>query len=286
MIPLVMIPQMALGGAMFSFDKLNRAIGSVEGVPPVCEIMATRWVYEGLMVRQYKDNKFQKDFYEIERQAYMADFKNVYYIPELKDRIDYCLSAYNTNNDSIKEEVSERLALLKNEIYKETVRVPEVPFEYVDYLTLEKFDSEVGLATSEYLNELEQFYNQSFTNANDRKERIINYLDSKHPGYYIAKRQAYHNEAVTDIVRKIYEKNKIIAYKDRLIQQTDPIYEMPWIDNPFDFRAQFYSPVKHFAGRNIDTFWFNMWMVWVMTIGAYVALYYDWLKRFMDLFQK
>jgi hypothetical protein len=161
-----------------------------------------------------------------------------------------------------------------------------VPFEYVDYLTLEKFDSEVGLATSEYLNELEQFYNQSFTNANDRKERIINYLDSKHPGYYIAKRQAYHNEAVTDIVRKIYEKNKIIAYKDRLIQQTDPIYEMPWIDNPFDFRAQFYSPVKHFAGRNIDTFWFNMWMVWVMTIGAYVALYYDWLKRFMDLFQK
>ncbi|PKP09988.1 MAG: ABC transporter [Bacteroidetes bacterium HGW-Bacteroidetes-4] len=286
MIPLVMIPQMALGGAMFSFDKLNRAIGSVEGVPPVCELMATRWVYEGLMVRQYKDNKFQKDFYEIERQAYMADFKNVYYIPELKDRIDYCLSAYNTNNDSIKEEVSERLALLKNEIYKETARVPEVPFEYVDYLTLEKFNNEVGLATSEYLNELEQFYNQSFTNANDRKERIINYLDSKHPGYYIAKRQAYHNEAVTDIVRKIYEKNKIIAYKDRLIQQTDPIYEMPWIDNPFDFRAQFYSPVKHFAGRNIDTFWFNMWMVWVMTIGAYVALYYDWLKRFMDLFQK
>lgn len=286
MIPLVMIPQMALGGAMFSFDKLNRAIGSVEGVPPVCELMATRWVYEGLMVRQYKDNKFQKDFYEIERQAYMADFKNVYYLPELKDRIDYALSAYNTDNDSIKEEVSERLALLKNEIYKETVRVPEVPFEYVDYLTLEKFNEEIGTATSEYLNQLELFYNQSFTNANDRKERIINYLDNKHPGYYIAKRQAYHNEAVTDIVRKIYEKNKIIAYKDRLIQQTDPIYEMPWINHPFDFRAQFYSPVKHFAGRNMDTFWFNMWMVWFMTIGAYVALYYDWLKRFMDLFQK
>lgn len=286
MIPLVMIPQMALGGAMFSFDKLNRAIGSVEGVPPVCEFMATRWVYEGLMVRQYKDNKFEKDFYAIEKQMYMADFKNVYYIPELEERINYCIWEANTTNDSIKEEIAERLALLKNEIHKETVRVPQVKFSLLDELTPENFNQEVGYRTADYLKKLEMHYAQSFTAANDKKQKIINYLDTKYPGLYLERRQAYHNEAATDIVRKIYEKNKIIAYKDRLIQQTDPIYESPWIDNPFDFRAQFYSPTKHFAGKDMDTFWFNMWMVWFMTIVSYVALYYDWLKKFMDLFQK
>ncbi|MBI9067240.1 MAG: ATP-binding cassette domain-containing protein [Salinivirgaceae bacterium] len=286
MIPLMMIPQMALGGAMFSFDKLNRAVGSVEGVPPVCEFMATRWVYEGLMVRQFKDNKFEKDYFGIEQQIYMSDFKNVYYIPELKERIDFCISAITTENDSIREIISKKLALLKNELHKETVRVPEVKFEYVNDLNIDNFTPDIGKYTSEYVNKLEMYYIDVASNANYKKERIIEYLDNKEPGYYNARRQEYHNEATHDIVRKIYEKNKILAYKDRLIQQVDPIYEIPWVKHPFNFRAHFYSPIKHFAGKNMDTFWFNMWVVWFMTIVGYFALYYDWLKKFIDLFQK
>jgi len=50
MIPLILIPQMILGGAMFSFDKLNRTIGTVEKVPLVAEFMASKWAYEALMV--------------------------------------------------------------------------------------------------------------------------------------------------------------------------------------------------------------------------------------------
>lgn len=286
MIPLVMIPQMALGGAMFSFDKLNRAVGSIEGVPPVCEFMATRWVYEGLMVRQFKDNEFEKDFYEIEKQMYTADFKNVYYLPELEERIDYCISAISTDNDSIKEIVAEKLALLKNELNKESHRVTELSFDNIGDLTLEKFTPEIGYNTAEYISKLGMYYANVYTFQNGKKQKIINYLDEKYPGVYNQRRQRYHNEAGSDIVRKIYEKNKIVAYKDRLIQQTEPIYESPWVEHAFDFRAQFYSPTKHFAGRDMDTFWFNMWMVWVMSIVGYIALYFDWLKKFMDLFQK
>ncbi len=286
MIPLVMIPQMALGGAMFSFDKLNRAVGSVEGVPPVCEFMATRWVYEGLMVRQFKDNKFEKDYFDVEQKMSIADFKNVYYLPELNDRIDYCIRAINTDNDSIKHKISQKLALLRNELGKELVRVPRMKYEHINDLTLENFTPEVGVATSEYVQKLEIFYATIFSEANKKKEKTIAYLDKNYPGVYLAKRQAYHNEAASDIVKKIYEKNKILAYKDRLIQQVDPIYEIPWVKHAFNFRAQFYSPTKHFAGKNIDTFWFNMWVVWVMTIGGFIALYFDWLKKILDLFQK
>jgi ABC-type multidrug transport system ATPase subunit len=286
MIPLVMIPQMALGGAMFSFDKLNRAVGSIEGVPPVCEFMATRWVYEGLMVRQFKDNKFEKDFYEVEKKMYTADFKNVYYLPELEERIDYCINTINTDNDSVRAIVVEYLGLLKNELYKESIRVPEVAFDNIEELTIDKFTPEIGYYTAEYIKNLGAYYTQVFSYNNEKKEKIINYLNENYPGVYNQRRQAYHNEAAADIVRKIYEKNKIIAYKDRLIQQTEPIYETPWIEHAFDFRAQFYSPIKHFAGRDLDTFWFNMWVVWLMSILSYVALYYDWLKKFIDLFQK
>lgn len=286
MIPLVMIPQMALGGAMFSFDKLNRAIGSVEGVPPVCELMATRWVYEGLMVRQFKDNEFEKDFFELEQKMAIADFKSVYYLPEITDRIDYCLQNYQTKNDSVKEIVDEKLKLIKNELYKETIRVPRMKFAELDKININDFNEKVGKITLQYVKKLNAYYGIIFSEASKKKEKIIGYLDKNYPGVYLAKRQSYHNEAVSDIVKKIYEKNKIIAYKDRLIQQVDPIFEVPWVKHSFDFRAHFYSPTKHFAGKDIDTFWFNIWVVWVMTLVGYIALYYDWLKKFIDLFQK
>ena len=285
MIPLVMIPQMALGGAMFSFDKLNRAVGSVEGVPPVCEFMATRWVYEGLMVHQYKDNKFEKHFYDLERKMYNADFKTVYYLPELKDRAEYCTEKIENADDSVKNIIVEKLALLKNELHKESVRT-DIKFKELVNLDINKFTKETGYSVLDYIETLETHYNTIYGTMNSKKEKIINYLDKNKPGEYNKNRQKYHNESVSDIVRKIYEKNKIIAYKDRLIQQTEPIYETPWIKHPFDFRAQFYSPTKHFAGKDIDTFWFNMWVVWLMTILSYITLYYDILKKIVDVFQK
>ena len=61
-IPLVMIPMMVLSGAMFSFDKLNRKITTIDKVPLVAELMPTKWSYEALMVHQFKDNDLRKEF--------------------------------------------------------------------------------------------------------------------------------------------------------------------------------------------------------------------------------
>ena len=58
LIPLVMIPMMVLSGAMFSFEKLNRSISSVNKVPLIADLMPTKWSYEALMVKQFKDNRF------------------------------------------------------------------------------------------------------------------------------------------------------------------------------------------------------------------------------------
>ena len=286
MIPLVMIPQMALGGAMFSFDKLNRAIGSIEGVPPVCEFIATRWVYEGLMVRQFKDNEFEKKFYEIDQKISEGDFKSTHYLPELIERVDYCsstkLQELETQEDI--EDYKWKLALLKNELSKEMKRVPDIEFEFIDYLTVDNFTPEIGLNTKEYIQKLNSYYVDQFSDANNRKNTIINYWEDRNKGSYNRLRQAYQNEAVDDIVKNIYEKTNVKSYRDHLIQMKDPIYEMPWVNNIFDYRAQFYSPKKYFLGHEFDTFWFNMWVVWLMTAFCYVALYYDWLKRAMDFF--
>ena len=89
-IPLLMIPMMVLSGAMFSFDKLNRSVGSFDRVPLIAEFMPTKWGYEALVVLQFKDNEFQKHFYQIEKGERNANYKLVYYIPELEKRLQYC----------------------------------------------------------------------------------------------------------------------------------------------------------------------------------------------------
>jgi len=288
MIPLVMIPQMALGGAMFSFNKLNRAIGSVNGVPPICEFIATRWVYEGMIVRQYKDNKFERYFYEYERQVSVGDFKTTFYLPELSERVDRCAFACGSvMTDADANTYKWELATLKNELGKEKTRVPDsllnYSFEYLEDLTVEKFTPEVGAYTREYIELLKQYYKKMADDATLRIETIKNYWESKSPGQFQRLRQAYLNEAIQEIVLNKIEANKVLSYKDRLIQQVDPIYETPWVNNIFDYRAQFFSPTKYFLGHEFDTFWFNMWVVWLMTIAFYFVLYYDGLKKLMNV---
>ena len=100
------------------------------------------------------------------------------------------------------------------------------------------------------------------------------------------KRNAYHNESVEDQVKKIFEKNKIIQYNDELVQQVDPIYRDPDIDGFFNFRSHFFAPRKYFAGTYHDTFWFNLIFIWVMTLFLYITLYYELLKKLLDLPEK
>ncbi len=49
----------------------------------------------------------------------------------------------------------------------------------------------------------------------------------------------YHNEGVSDIVRKVYEKNKILEYDHQLVQHYDPIYYDPFVGNIFTLTDPF-----------------------------------------------
>jgi len=284
LIPLLMIPQMILGGAMFSFDKLNRDISSIEKVPFIAEVMVTKWAYEGLMVHQFKDNEFEKYFFDIEKVESKADFKQVYYLPELNDRLDILIEDFA--NQQVNKETLSNLRLLYNEFSKQHVQTPDITFQYMGYLHPDSFDVTIGLSAQEYLQELDQYYGEIFQEANSKRERLISYMLSKNAQLYRAKRDVYHNERVSEIVKKIFEKNKIVESDHELYQQVDPIYQDPLVSGFFDFRSHFYAPRKHFMGGFFDTFWFNVLIIWVLSLLLYVTLYYDALKKLLELGDK
>ena len=279
-IPLLMIPQMVLGGAMFTFDKLNKDFTSVDKVPFVAEFMPSRYVYEGLMVHQFKHNNFKRILFDTEMAESKADFKQVYYIPELSSILDRCYAALL--NQEANGQFAADLDLLRHETGKEMKRQPSIAFESHDKLVAGQFDQACYDATKVYLAQLTEIYAQSFSVANQRRETLVNHFMSTNPQQFNQIKDAYFNESISDITRKVFEKNKMLRDGDKLIQVIDPIYQMPEPDGLFSFRTHFFAPMKYFAGRYWETLWFNITMVWILTVGLYVVLYYDVLRKIFE----
>jgi hypothetical protein len=286
LIPLLMIPMMILSGAMFSFDKLNRQVSRVDKVPVIAEFMVTKWSYEALMVHQFKDNKFKKNkLYDLEKEESLSDFKKVYWLPELTERLERINN--ELNNAGIISMSSGDLEVISNEIAKESVINTEIaPFDPIADLNPAKFTVETSAKISEYLKALDIYYGKRFERVSKQKENYFNYYLDSDPDAWDLLRDNYHNEGISDIVRKVYEKNKILEYDHRLVQHYDPIYQEPYIQSIFTLRTHFYSPKKPILGKTFDTFWYNMVFIWLLTGLFYAALYFEWLKKLINFSER
>lgn len=281
MIPLLMIPQMVLGGAMFTFDKLNKDITSVDKVPLLAEFIPARYAYEGLIVHQFKHNMFNRVFFDIEMQRSSTNFKVVYYLPKLQEVLDNVKSLHASGKTDDKAYMND-LALLQNELGKEERRQPSIVFGSLDKLTVDGFDNSVYERTSEYITQLNEMYVDLNNEANAKKDRITDHLLDTQRDTYNFLNDAYYNETVADVVCKTFDKNKILRDGDKLIQVIEPIYLKPEPEGILTFRSQFFAPCKYFMGTYWDTLWFNIVCVWIITIFLYAVLYYDLSHRCFD----
>jgi len=300
LIPLLMIPMMILSGAMFSFDKLNYRVGRVDKVPFVAEFMVTKWGYEALMVHQFKDNRYTKKFYELEKMASIADFKKVYYLPEMRERLSRVdkelrdINDIDITNDDLKlliNEIQKENKLMKlieeDFISKEKEDVKEllapVYYKEIDDLKSGTFSAGQSRRIYEYLDKLQSFYSNLFQLFDRRRQNIITYYKENKPDWYQERYDTYFNEGISDILKKVYEKNKILEFRNQLVQHIDPIYQYPIPDHILSFRTHFFAPTKHFLNRYFDTYWFNMTVIWILTVLFYVFLYFDVFKRLLNI---
>ena len=291
-IPLLIIPMMVLSGAMFSFDKLNRTIGSVEKVPLIAELMPTRWTYEALMVSQFKDNRYSTQEYNREGDTYyilqkkisMADFNKVHRIPELMRALETSVDEYkgiSANNTGPGESYS-KLPLLKNELRRmeEIYNIPG--FKYIEHLIPSAFNP--GIADSLYihLKKLDEIFSIASNSASDIKDRFYNLNQAS----LNQLRNDYYNFKLEEIVTKYYERKKILFHNNTIVQNIDPIYLDPYKRWFLGFRTHFYAPAKYIFGIRADTFAFNIILVLLSTVVLYLTLYYELLAKAVRFFEK
>jgi len=175
--------------------------------------------------------------------------------------------------------------LLREEIRIELKYLPAGTFPEVEKLEIGKFDSAVYDSTGNFLRKLSTFYQRRISRASNEREalkasRTVTDEDLRE---FELMRERYVNNFVSDMVKNSVDPTRIVEWNGQLIQKLYPIY----IDdtrptNPLDFRAPFYSPVKYFFGRYWDTLYFNVSVIWLMTILFYITLYFDVLKRIVN----
>jgi hypothetical protein len=285
LIPVLLIPQLILSGVVVKFDKLNPSIGNTATVPLVGDLMTSRWAFEALMVTQFKDNPFERQFYEWDQAMATSDYKKVYYLPELESRLAYVQQNIRSADSLTDQTVDKNLVLLQTEIRKELAAIgKEDKFKPVDQLTRMGYDSALHREVTKFIATLKRYYLLKYERAEKEKQGYITRLTATPAGEkaYERDRLAYQNEAINELVRNTVELNRVIEKDGELVQKIFPIYKTPEPDHWVDFKAQFYMPAKHFLGSNISTLLFNLLVIWAMTWLLAVALYFEWLRKVID----
>jgi len=277
-IPLLIIPQMILSGAIFNFDKLNEYIGSKEKVPISADLMASRWAFEALAVNQFKNNKFEILLYDYDKIENLADLKQVYIIPELQKRAQKI--ERNLKQHKEVSQVASDIIVLNNELEKETAINPSFPFK--DKLTKDNISLGKIKNAKKYLSDLSLYYTKIFNQVNSKKDRLIYMIesDSIKAAEFKERKELYYNKSLADLVENKNVAQPVIEYKNHLVSQIMPIYRDPEnTKNIFNYRAHFFAPRKHFMGNLYPTFSFNIIAIWIMSIALYIMLYFSLFRK-------
>jgi len=289
LIPILIIPQLLLSGVVIPFDKFNPKVGSPKGIPIMGELMASRWAFEAFMVTQFKDNPFERQFYALDQKEALAKYKKIYYLPALESELSVVINNRKRWRDkSDSNPVKQSLDLLHSELQHELSKVGEDRFPYLDKLQIGKFDSVVYNKTDTLLHVLRNYYNIREQNAINKRDTMIKEMTDtpEKLNLFNSNRMKYQNENVRDMVEGKNEQIRIVKWKGELIQKHAPIYfddHRP--ANALDFTANFYVPVKYFAGQKFDTFYFNIAMIWFFSIMFYIALYFQLFKKLVNSFE-
>ena len=285
LIPLLLIPQLVLSGVVVSFDKFNPKVTTMNKVPMIGEIMTSRWAFEAAMVTQFKDNRFESLFYELNKRMADAEYMKTYYIPALESHLTRAMILKNQGNPK-PEELEAHLALLQNELpdLLNSVRKPNAI--NVRRFNALRFDSIAFNQTTDFISTLRRMHINRFNNANDEKDRIALKLtgDSTQKLQFNMLRATFKNQNVTELVENLTSVNRIIQIGDELVRKIYPIYMDPNPNHYFDFRTQFFAPKKYFLGTYFTTLAFNLGVIWLMIVFLFIALYFDWLRKLVSLF--
>jgi len=279
LIPFIIIPQLLFSGVIVKFDRLHKNnLSSYEYVPIIGEMMAARWSFEALAVEQFKNNRYERNFFKFNLEISQNDWYSSFLINALKVDLNECLKL----KDSLPymRTVKEDFGKLNYYIEKlnRLAGFGEIKRNWKSSLNPKNFDRESAKEAGKYLDSLSGHFRQvrnTYMAQKDLETKSIQTILGGVDNLVILKKDHY-NKNLEDLVLDRFRVDKSLETDNRIIQKIDPAYMKPV--SKFG-RAHFYAPYKQIGDIKIDTYWFNIMALWIVTLILYIVLYYNILEK-------
>ncbi len=283
LIPFIIIPQLLFSGVLVKFDQLHLSSkSSKEFVPVIGDMMTARWAFEALAVEQFKNNKFEKRSFRYNMDA----SQNYYYGAFLiNDRLNKDLWICRNYRDSadFKMLVGESFARLNHHIGELAKLTQTEPGSWKDSLDADKFNQDVNKSAILYLNSLRKYFMDNFKLATSIKDSINNSMEKAiGKEEMITFQEDHENKRLKLLALDIDNPDKIVRTPEKYIQKYEPGYMKALSKNG---RAHFYAPYKTIRNQEIDTYWFNILVIWLVSVLLYLALYFNLLQKLLTWFE-
>jgi ABC transport system ATP-binding/permease protein len=284
LIPFFIIPQLLFSGVLVKFDKLHQSsITSGEYVPVIGDIMAARWSFEALAVEQFKNNKYERNFFKYNIEKSQNDWYANFLIPALKNDLWEC----RNYNDSVKYK-----ELVGDDFYKLNYYIDKlstiagfnkITGDWKTSLTAEKFNSDVAKKTENYLDSLAgkfRYFRKEYLHLLDSvSNSVVSRMGEEE---FVNLKTNYYNRSLEELVLgRTTIIDKTFETREKIIQKFEPAYMKP---GSIYGRAHFYAPYKQIGNIKIDTFWFNLLILWFATLILYIILYINGLQKIVRYF--
>lgn len=282
LIPFIIIPQLLFSGVLVKFDKLHTSSVTQEYTPVIGDLMIARWSFEALAVDQFKNNQFERSFFDYDSEISANEWYANFLIQKLKIKVLYNLKY---RDDDIRQEElrNNRMKINKYMYELSSVTGLDLPEEVIAEEN-GRIDSASAICLTEKLDRMRRIFLDKKNKADSLKDAETEKLRKSIGTDRLAEMKArYTNEHLIRLVRDYGARDLIVETREGFLRKYEP--GLMKAKSPTG-RAHFYAPVKTLGSREIDTFVFNLAVVWIISAILYVALYFNLFEKVVTFFGK
>lgn len=257
-IPILLIPQILLCGVVVKFDDLSRAAANRNVVPIVGELIPSRWAFEALVTEQFAHNSYNETFFPVEREKFLAQYYRNIHLKEVRDLIN--------SLELFPEQHADNEQTVRNELNVLAKAARIEPYEGNDY---QQFTDQLDAALKER--------EDNFTALLDKRNR--DFIAQHGAEWLNALKREHHNLAFEELVLNSGESHFVKHAHHRIYPKIGQIYFTP--DSDWG-RAPFYSQRKKWAGYEISTFSFNLFVLGFFAILVIISIFAQFPGKYIN----
>ena len=263
-IPLLLIPQILLCGLVVSFSDLTPK-SKTGNVPIIGDLIPSRWSFEALAVTSFTDNKYERLFFNLDKEKYETQFYNIGYLYEIQSQLE-TLKDEQTHGKDVK---TEHMEVIRTNL--------PIVTEYCGMKAYQGDESYTSLYN--YMKEAEKILSKRSNQATLKVDALTaDFIRNYGKDALLDLKRNNFNLKLEDFVISAGNHKLLDVIDNTIVPRTGPIFLTPRNKTG---RAPFYSSVKILGDTPVKTLWFNMAVLLLMSVIVTILLLTDRPGRYI-----